>query len=300
MKTVPAVLQAYLDGGGNIVFRGDLFTLTLVDGVTIYRWSTVGMNVVVGSNTWLRSGKSAPSVRRTGFSNSALPTIDQMMLTLSGGTEFTINGQTLTMIASTGYFDAARIQVDHLMGPDLPTAISWGPILSAFEGFVGEVAPNDGQLVMTVNTEPIKLNKTRPLRPLTAGCPYSVYDKNCDPAQTLAAAKLLSGAASGTPTTLKIPTTTSALTAKAAGYFNLGFLTFTSGALIGQTFDVDTWDGTTFTMAMPMPSAPAAADTFNVNPGCALTLADCATKFSNAGTFGNYGGFDHIPTPEAA
>lgn len=300
MKTVPSLLQAYLDGGGNILFRGDLFTFTLADGVTIYRWSTVGMNVTIGGNTWISSGKNAPIVRRTGFSNSKLPTIDQMMVTLIGGSEFTINGQSLTMLASTGYFDAARMQVDHLMGPDLPTALSWGPILSAFEGYAGEVAPNNGELVMTVNTEPIKLNKTRPLRPLTAGCPYAVYDKNCDPGQTLLAAKTLSGAASGTPTTVKIPTISAALTAKAAGYFNLGFLIFTSGALNGQIFDVDTWDGTNFFMAAPMPSAPAAADTFHVNPGCDQSFNNCAVKFANAGVNGHYGGFDHIPTPEAA
>lgn len=298
MKTIPAPLQAYLDGGGNITFCGELYTLTLADGATVFRWSTVALDITIGGNTWRRSGPNAPIVTPTGTSYVTLPAIDQATFSIVGG-PFTINGgQSLTFAASKRYFSGARWQVDVLMGPDLPTALSWGPVLADFEGPVSDVSPSgDGTVTLTANTETIKLARSSPFRTLNPRCPWTVYDKNCDPAQTMLAAKTLSGAASGTPTTTKISTTTSALTAKAAGYFNLGFLSFTSGALVGQSFDVDTWDGTTFTMAVPLPSAPAAADAFTVAPGCPNTKAVCLSTFAN---LANWAGFTEIPTAEAA
>lgn len=298
MKTVPAALQTYLDGGGNVVFIAELYTLTLADGVTVFRWSTAAVDITIGGNTWHRAnGSNGPGVVPTGYSQTQLPTIDSATYSVVGGS-FTIEGESLTQATYDGIFASAHWQADVLMGPDLPTAIAWGPILSDFDGIVSSFAPaGDGTLTLTVNTDPIKLEQQSPFVVLVPRCNWTVYDVNCDPGQTLLAAKTLSGAASGTPTTTKIPTTTSALTAKAANYFNLGFITFTSGALNGKVFDVDTWDGTTFTMAVPLPLAPAAGDTFTVAPGCPNNKPVCLGTFNN---LAHWGGFTNIPTTETA
>lgn len=297
MKLVPAPLQSYLDAGGNIVFAAELYTLTLADGVTVFRWSTAAISITIGGNTWLRASAGAPGVIPTGSSNTQLPSIDSATFDITGGS-FTLNGgQSITQAAGNRYFTSARWQVDVLMGPDLPTALAWGPILADFEGVVSDVSPSGpGTVTMTVNTETVNLSRPSPFVVLNPRCNWTVYDKNCDPGQTMLAAKTLTGAASGTPTTKTIPTTTGALTAKAAGYFNLGFVTFTSGALSGQLFDVETWDGTTFTMAVPLPSAPAAGDTFTVVPGCPNTKLVCLNTFAN---LANWRGFTQIPTAEA-
>lgn len=299
MKTLPAGLISYLAGGGNLFFRADLFTISLVDGVTVYRWTTADVPIKVGGNTWLShrdSNTPAPICQRGSFSNAQLPTIDQMDLTLIGG-DFKINGQSLTLLASLGYFDGARIQIDHLMGPDLPTALSFGPILSMFEGRIGDITPNGSEVQMTLNSESITLARPTPFVVFAPSCNYSVYDTNCG---ILQATFTLTGAASGTPTTKTIPTTSAALTAKAAGYFDLGVITFTSGALNGLSCDVESWSGTVFTLAMPLASAPAAGDTFTVYPGCHLTPTDCAGKFSNfSASTGHWRGYTHIPTPES-
>lgn len=297
MKTVPSPLQAYVDGGGNIAVTEELYTLTLADGVTVFRWSTAAINITIGGNTWLRAGASAPQVTPEGYSQVQLPEIDEATYTVVGG-PFTIGGESLTDCAREGLFTSARWQADVLMGPDLPTAQAWGPILSDFEGIVSDVSPaGDGTLSWTINTEPINLGRSSPFVVLAPRCNWTVYDVNCDPGQTLLAAKTLSGAASGVPTLTTIPTTSGALTAKAAGYFNLGFITFTSGALSGKIFDVDTWDGTTFSMAVPLPVAPAAGDAFTVAPGCPNTLGVCSATFGN---LANWRGFTHLPTTETA
>lgn len=66
-----------------------------------------------------------------------------------------------------------------------------------------------------------------------------------------------------------------------ADWFNDGFIEFTSGDLDGQKFEVKTWDGVTLELFLPMPVEPAAADTFDIEPGCNKTLADCRDKFDN-------------------
>lgn len=69
--------------------------------------------------------------------------------------------------------------------------------------------------------------------------------------------------------------------AGAAGWFADGFITFTSGALNGASFEIKTWDGTTLVLFLSMPSLPAAGDTFTIEPGCNKTADNCQNKFSN-------------------
>lgn len=70
-----------------------------------------------------------------------------------------------------------------------------------------------------------------------------------------------------------------------AGWFDDGLITFTSGALNGKSFEIKSWDGTNLLLYLPMPSAPAASDTFVIEPGCDHTVFDCLTKYSNVLNF---------------
>lgn len=70
------------------------------------------------------------------------------------------------------------------------------------------------------------------------------------------------------------------------GWFDDGLLTFSSGVNNGLSYQVKTWDGTVLTFSNPMLAAPAAADTFIIEPGCDHDSAgDCNTKFSNIVNF---------------
>lgn len=53
-----------------------------------------------------------------------------------------------------------------------------------------------------------------------------------------------------------------------SGWFNDGVITFTSGANNGFSFEIESWDGTTLAMLLPMPNQPSPADTFSIVPGC--------------------------------
>jgi uncharacterized phage protein (TIGR02218 family) len=67
----------------------------------------------------------------------------------------------------------------------------------------------------------------------------------------------------------------------AAGWFDDGFLQFTSGAMDGYSFEIKTWDGTTLQLFMTMPKPPGHLDSFFIEPGCNKLLSDCRDKFNN-------------------
>ena len=73
--------------------------------------------------------------------------------------------------------------------------------------------------------------------------------------------------------------------AAAAGWFNDGIITFTSGVLECASFEIKSWDGTTLTLFLSMPELPATGDTFVIEPGCDKSSATCQAKFQNIANF---------------
>jgi uncharacterized phage protein (TIGR02218 family) len=82
-----------------------------------------------------------------------------------------------------------------------------------------------------------------------------------------------------------------------AGWFDDGFITFTSGVLNGVSFEIKQWDGTTLALYLPMgPNLPSPSDAFIIEPGCNHTQYDCANKYNN---IINFRGEDSIPGTDA-
>lgn len=85
-------------------------------------------------------------------------------------------------------------------------------------------------------------------------------------------------------------------TAAPAGWFDNGFITFTSGVLDGYSFEIKSWDGTNLVLYLPMPQAPSPGDTFTIEPGCDHTLgAEGCQKYNNVA---NFRGEPFIPGPD--
>lgn len=287
MKSAPSGVATFV-AANNIGFRADLYTLVLADG-TVFRWTTCDVDITVGDHTWLASG--AVTSRSNLRSTSQLE-VDTLEVQLAGA--FLLNGKTIALRAVQGYFDEARLQIDHLVGPDLPGALAIGPVLAWYEGRVAAVDPGIPTVRMQVQSELATLTQQLPKFLFQTGCRNAVYDPNCAIAKS---AFTLAGTVSAAPTRTAVPTSTAALTAKAAGYFDLGVLAFTSGPLAGIKRSVRSWDGSTLTLALPLPSAPLPGDAFTVYPGCPRTQDACNSKFSN---LVHFRGFPHIPTTEGA
>lgn len=75
--------------------------------------------------------------------------------------------------------------------------------------------------------------------------------------------------------------------AEAAGYFDNGILTFTSGANNGLQAHIRAHtSGGQLTFAQPLPFAIAGADTYSLVAGCRKrAIEDCKTKFNNLANF---------------
>lgn len=82
--------------------------------------------------------------------------------------------------------------------------------------------------------------------------------------------------------------------AQVDGYFNDGFVTWTSGANEGRSTPVKTWvaSGATFTFWLPTPYPIQVGDTYTAVAGCDKELTTCRDKFGNVI---NFGGFPTIP-----
>jgi hypothetical protein len=295
---MPAALKTWLDAGNQAKYWSDLITLTLADGVTVYRWHSGDTSVVYLGNTYWQAGVNAPAARRGQYNQGCRGTIDTMDVQLledQGDTKYLINGKALPLLAAQGFFDGgARLQIDYLLGPDLQTALFWGPIPKLFEGRIAGLDPAGSGVTLRAKSEIEALNILLPKFPLQPQCGNAVYDANCGLSR---AAFTLTGTASGVPTKTTIPTASGALTAKAAGYFELGVLSFTSGPNAGSRRAVQLWTANTFTVSLPFNSTPAAGDAISVYPGCDRSKLQCGpAKFTN---LPQYRGFPHIPAPEA-
>ena len=82
---------------------------------------------------------------------------------------------------------------------------------------------------------------------------------------------------------------------QATGWFDLGTLTFTSGANDGVSRTVQAFDAGAFSFALAFPADIAPGDTFSVFPACMHTMDDCANKHNN---LVHFRGFPFVPAPE--
>lgn len=289
-RALPAGLATWLSAN-NVGHRADTYKVTLADG-TIYRWTSWTDNLVISGNTFLAGGSgAAPIVRRGHYSQNSRLVIDTLDLELLGK-GFTIGGLTLPLKAAQGYFDFARVQVDHLIMPTPGDVTTFGPIASFFEGRVAGVEPAGPNVRLRLKSELVALNVLLPKFLASPACQNAVYDTNC----ALVKASWTDPGTVSSATTTTVTTGTAAIIAKAADYYNLGVIRFTSGALSGVRRAIADWATPTLTLAMPLPSAPLAGVTFDVFPGCDRTKATCNAKFAN---LIHFRGFPHVPTQES-
>ena len=187
-----------------------------------------------------------------------------------------------------GYLDGATLLVETAYVQTWPTVVG---TIHMFQGLVSEVFPERTMVRVTVKSALELLTQRFPRNVYQSVCGHTLYSAPCGAVKA-------TFTATGTVAASPAPTTTSMKTgnAQAAGYFENGVITFTSGALNGLKRTVKSYDPATgFTWALPLPVAPAAGDTISAFAGCDHTLATCRAKFSNDIHFR---GFPYVPNPE--
>lgn len=288
MRTSTADLRTWLMAN-NVMWRADLYTITLVDG-TIHRWTTADYPLAVDGYDY---GSAGIVLGRGAVKQSARLQVDTLEVRLAGAA--TLGSSAIGLLAAQGYFDDARLKLDHLIMPT-PGDVSLGAIPSWFEGRIADVVPGADVVTLTVKSEVEALNVSIPRHLYSPACMFTAYDANCGVSK---AANTVTGlvAASPTPTTAVVG---SNLTAHVDNYYNLGVMTFSgnvTAALTGLRRPVRSYaqSGGVFTLSMRLPVAPAVGDQFTVYPGCSKTWTTCDQVFANTARFR---GFPHVPASE--
>lgn len=298
MKNASGALITLL-GSQNQFYVADLLTIIQANGV-ITRLTSADIDITAVSQldnaSHLFSSKG-PRFTRTKTKLIVGLEVDTLTITIMpDNAVHTLGSQTWPAAAATGAFDEARVMLERAYMPSW-TDPSAGTVIN-FSGRVGEVDPSRSTIVMQVNSDIKLLTAQSPRNTYQPGCIHTLFDTGCGLAKGTFAVTGSAGAGS----TLALLNTT---LAQATGYFDLGTIVFTSGAMNGQTYTVKKFvSATSFVPARPFASIPGSGDTFTALPGCDKrgSTADggvntCLTKFGN---FARFRGYPVIPTPESA
>lgn len=289
-ETSAGALAALLNARGPLN-KADLYTLALAGG-TVLRWS--GSDVALSGNglTWsLGPGLSRSRVRFT-----VGVEVDAITVTLTDiGGATTINGQALIPFIRAGGLANARLQLERAF---------WGPAatqpVGALLWFVGRVAEisridrHHAQISVRSNLELLDVMIPRDL--YQAGCLNTLYDSACG---VVRASYTVSGTAVGATDALRI--TFDPSLAQTAGWFNLGVITFTSGANAGISRTVKSYSSSALTVLQPWPFPVAPGDAFSIYPGCDKSQTGtngCAKFYSTANVALRFRAHPYVPVAE--
>jgi uncharacterized phage protein (TIGR02218 family) len=287
VKYASGALITYLNSGG-VFSMADLFTITLQGGST-YRWTNSDLSLVYNSNLFTAAvdNGSQPLIQRGAIRQVRGTEVDTMDLTLFCGGSALLMGTNMSLAAHNGAFDAARVRVERVFMQS-PGDTSLGTVV-LFEGNTAGVDPSSTQVVLHVKSDLEILQQQMPRVVFKPGCANAFGDAACG---INLVSITTSAALTGSPTASVLP---SNIAGKATNFYNLGVLVMTSGAAAGSRRTVSAYtSGGQITLTVPLPQTPAAGDTFQIYPGCARTVAACAT-YSNSN---RYQGFPY--TPEAS
>lgn len=286
MKSVSAGFLSMV-ASNEYLMRCDLYTITLQSGTVLY-YTDAPQSITFGGHTYLAAAMdSAPGFMRGAVKQSLGLQVESLDVTMlfDQGTVFN-GGVSLPAFAAAGGFDMATVKIDTLLTTSFSNTTNG--VCNLWTSVVSDVSVKTGQVKLSVASNLIYLNTAFPRN-------YFLPDDNnalFSPASGLSAS---SWVVNGTVTSATSTTVTASL-GKPASWFALGYVVFTSGACNGLTRTVkDSTAGGVLTLLYPLPSIPAAGDTFKAYPGYDKTQATCLSKFNN---LAHFRGFPFVPTPE--
>lgn len=288
MRAASAALVAYL-GITDQIDVADLLTITLANGGGTVRLTTYDEDLLVAGNAY----SSGPTIYRRDQVKVAVGLVaDPITLTISPGASELLGGVSWQAAAQQGLFDGARVSVDKVFMP-APGDTSLG-LVNLFAGRVADVDADRVSIVLACKSDVELLDTPFPRNLYQPTCDHTLFDTGC----TLLRVTFTTATAAETGSTAKILNDLG-LT-QPTGYYDLGTVTMTSGALVGLTRPIKAYtlgSPSTIELLRPFPVAPAPADTMDVAPGCDKLQVTCDTKFANLARFR---GQPFIPAPEQA
>jgi uncharacterized phage protein (TIGR02218 family) len=264
----------------------DLWTFTLNDG-TVYRWTGGDTSTTAGPATWTLG----PGLIRGPRKQTIGVSVDTLRLTIYPGNA-TVKSLPILVAIQRQLFNNATVRLDHAFFDDSGACKGIAP---GFFGRFSDVTISRSSADVLVVSHSELLDVMVPGAVYQPTCRNTLFDANC---KALKTNYVRTGSVATVPDTTRrnLTSATAAITALAAGWGNLGVLTFISGACTGESRMVRVHNGGTLQMVSPFVNQFAVNDTFTLTAGCNKVYAgDCAAKFSNQA---NFRGEPFIPAPE--
>mgnify|MGYP001362366032 CR=1 FL=1 len=262
----------------------DLFTFTLVGG-TVLRYANCDMDIKVGATVFSSGG---PRFARGRTRVSIGVEVDTLDVTVYADDTHLVNGVPFLQACASGACDGASLTLERAF------MASWGDTspgtVILFAGRCAEMQISRHEARLTVRSDLELLNVQMPRNLYQPGCLYTLFDGGCG---LIKSTWGVNSSAGGGSTSRVI----NCGLGQAAGYFDLGSVTFTGGPNAGVSRTVKSYTPGVLTLSYPLPATPGVGDGFTAYPGCDKTQATCNSKFSNQARFR---AFPFTPTPETA
>jgi len=283
MKSANSSLIALFASGAPFSMA-DLYTLTLING-TVLRYALWDADITYQGNVFSSTG---PGFKRSKIRCVIGVEVDTLDLTVYPGPANLINGQGWLAAVTAGALDNATLRVDRVFMVAPPAVV--GGIIQ-FTGTVAGITVGRTEAKVSVSSYFQLLNIQMPRNLFQPGCLRTLYDSGCTVSRSAVAVNAMVASA----TSIAINTTT--LGGYPAGYFDAGYIMFTSGALASTRRTIKSFSTPVIQLLNPLPTAPAVGDTFAIYPGCDKSQGTCQNKFNN---LVNFRAMPYIPVPETS
>ncbi len=286
MKTASTALKDFLLTN-SVCVHADLYTFTLANGAGVLRYASTDTPVTANGVTF----GLGPLCQDGGVDSQRGVHVSTVDITLYADERHTVAGKPFLDFVEDYGLDGAAVKIERAFAASFADMASAGPV-GTYIRFGGKVAE-----AQTLGATQVVVQAASWLDLLGANLPADTYQTSC--LNTLGDARcgvaLAGYGAAGQVVAGTNATTFATALTQPSGWFSLGKVAFTSGANTGATVTVKTFDSAgNVQLVAPLQSVPQAGDAFTAYPGCALSMADCTSKFANLARFR---GQPFIPAP---
>lgn len=268
MKIISSELQNHLDG--EVTTLATCWKLSIANG-SVMGFTEHDSDIIFETVTYLASSGFTPTV----VENSSDLSVDNLNL------EGLLDSATIKEAdIMAGIYDFAEIEIFQVNYKDL----SQGS-LKLRRGWLGEVSMGKNQFVAEVRGLTQKLSKT--IGDLfSPSCRADLGDARCQ--VNLTPFTKTGNITSVTGNSVFQDT----VRTEAAGFFDFGKITFTSGNNNGLSMEVKEYTTGSITLVLPMPYDVQVDDAYTIEAGCDKTFETCKNRFDNVI---NFRGEPHVP-----
>jgi uncharacterized phage protein (TIGR02218 family) len=287
MRQISGAALAYLASGAPC-FPADLFTLTLIGGSPVYRWTSTDIPISYGGNTWIAQ---SPNLHRSSISVRNTVEVPELKIILSALDDDFVGGSNIKQQCHEGALDGARLKLERLPMPT-PGNTSLGPPTLMFDGRVGQVQITATGAEILVKGDVVVMNQYAPHNVFQASCQWTFCDHGC----TLSAASFTSSFTVGSgPSISFLPWTAAPGT---PANFVLGKVTMTSGINNGEQRTIRAAGPTGVIVSYPFFNVANPGDTFTALQGCNKLLSGGTQSCTSYANTQHFRGFPYVPQPE--